>query len=566
MKRIFAAALATVFILAGCTKTATTAGGQNATTASLPSNGSSHTVSGPVTTRVNSWTVPHVLRYSTDGDIPTLNPHLTQQLTLFFISSLTMAWLIKWDVHNNPIPELATEVPTPENGGVSKDGLTITYHIRKGVKWSDGAPFNADDVVFSTRVVLNPANNEVSRLGWDHIKKIDEPNKYTVVYHLSKPYSPFVETFFSTAGANPCLLPKHLLAQLPNINRAPYNSLPVGIGPFKYLRWDRASRVVMVPNPLYWRGKPKLQKIVWTIIPDRNTVLTQIQSHQLDLWYPVPGNYFARANAVQGYTAVRLPSFGFNHLDFNITRPKMQDRAVREALRLALDRPTLRKKVRHNVGYLQEEPASQTAPYWDPSIKLVPFDIARANDVLDKAGWVRGPDGIRAKNGVKLDNLEFVTATGSPDTDEMIELIRSWWKQIGVSISVKHYPLDVLFEPVEQGGILYGGKWDVIVFAWFLDPIGDFSTIYGCGSIPPAGQNDLRWCNHKANNAMLGLYRHYEQLDRNKDDSTVMKQLIGDVPTVVTDGREDIYIVNRDLHNFAPNGVSQFDDFMNVDI
>ncbi len=125
-----------------------------------------------------------------------------------YLSSMTMAWLIKWDEHNRPYPELATQVPTQENGGVSKDGLTITYHLRKGVRWSDGAPFNADDVVFSTRVVLNPATNVIGRQGWDQITKIDEPDKFTVVYHLRKPYSPFVETFFSSAGANPCVLPE----------------------------------------------------------------------------------------------------------------------------------------------------------------------------------------------------------------------------------------------------------------------------------------------------------------------------------------------------------------------
>ena len=175
--------------------------------------------------RENSWTVPHVLTFSDGGDINTLNPHLGQFAAIGLISSLTMAYLIKWDEHNNAYPELATAVPTQANGGVSKDGLTITFHLRRGVKWSDGAPFDADDVVFSTNVVNNPANNEVGRTGWDQIVKTDEPDKYTVVYHMRKPYSPFVETFFSTAGANPCILPKHLLAKYPNINNIPYNSL-----------------------------------------------------------------------------------------------------------------------------------------------------------------------------------------------------------------------------------------------------------------------------------------------------------------------------------------------------
>ena len=230
-----------------------------------------------------------------------------------------MAYLVKWDEHNQPYPELATEVPTQANGGVSKDGLTITYHLRKGVRWSDGAPFDADDVVFSTNVVLNPANNEVGRLGWDQITKIDEPDKYTVVYHLKKPYSPFVETFFSTAGANPCILPKHLLAQYPNINHVAYNSLPIGIGPFKYERWDRAQEIVLVPNPLYWRGQPKLKEIIFKIVPDRNTVLSQLQAKEIDMWDLVPGAYLSRVQAIPGVSVLRQPSYFFNHLDFNTT-------------------------------------------------------------------------------------------------------------------------------------------------------------------------------------------------------------------------------------------------------
>ncbi|HEV2261044.1 MAG TPA: peptide ABC transporter substrate-binding protein [Candidatus Rubrimentiphilum sp.] len=563
MKRVLAVIVCSAFVFAGCTKTTTT-GGPAPTP--MSSNGESQTTMGPVTTRSNRWTIPHTLRYTTASDISTLNPHFAQQLEVGLLSSLTMAWLVKWDHNNNPIPELATVVPTMQNGGVSKDGLTITYHLRKGVRWSDGAPFNADDVVFSTQVVQNPANNEVSRNGWDRITKVDEPDKYTVVFHLSKRYSPFIETFFSSAGANPCLLPKHLLAQYPNINQVPYNSLPVGIGPFKYQRWDRASRVVLVANPLYWRGSPKLKKIVYEIIPDRNTALTELQAHNLDMWYPVPGNYYGRATAIPGFTAVRIPAYAFNHLDFNLTRPKVSDPVVRRALRLALDRATIRAKIGHGLGYLQEEPASRNAPYFDPTIQMDSFSIAQANALLDKNGWVRGPDGIRSKNGVKLNNLEFATATGSPDTDEQIELMRIWWKQIGVSIVVKHYPAPLLFEPVEQGGIVYGGHWDMIVFAWYLDPIGDFSTIYACYSIPPKGQNDMHWCNQKANNAMLALYGHYDQASRNRDDATVMQQLVADIPTIVTTAREDVYVVNRDLHNFSPNSVSEFDDFMNVDI
>jgi len=547
MKRFVGLALAAAFALAGCAKTTT----------------GTQVVGGPA----NSWTHPHVLRYATAEDISSLNPLLSQQTTLGMMSSLTMAWLTRWDRNNHPFPELSMEVPSMQNGGVSKDGLTITYHLRKGVKWSDGVPFTADDVVWTYHAIMNPANNITSRIGWDRITSIGEPDKYTVVFHLSKPYSPFITTFFSSGGANPSVLPKHLLAQYPDINHVAYNSLPVGIGPFKYKEWSRAQRVVMVANPLYWRGLPKLKEVDFEIVPDRNTVLTELQAHELDMWYPTPGSYYfgQHLNTLGGFTAIRQPAYYYNHFDFNIQRPAMKDPAVRQALRYAMDRTTIIQKIGHGVGILQEQPAPKTAPYWDPNIKQVPFDIGKANQILDQAGWKMGPGGVRSKNGVSL-NLEFATSVGSPDTDQMIELLRSWWKQIGIGLLVKHYPTNMLFAPYQDGGIVYNGKWDIIVFAWGDDPLGDFSFIYSCNQIPPNGQNDIRWCNPAADKAMSDLFTHYDQSQRNKDVAVVEEQLNKDVPTVIQNGREDIFVFNKDLKNFHPGAVTEYDEMMDVDI
>jgi peptide/nickel transport system substrate-binding protein len=544
LHRALAAASAAALILGGCSKSQPGASEEG---------------------RANSWTVPHVLTWSDAGDINTLNPHLGQFAAIGLMSSLTMAWLIKWDEHNDPYPELATEVPTQSNGGVSKDGLTITFHLRKGVKWSDGVPFDADDVVFSTNVVNNPANNEIGRAGWDQIRKIDEPDKYTVIYHMRKPYSPFVETFFSTAGANPCILPKHLLAKYPNINDVAYNSLPVGIGPFKYERWDRATQVVMVANPLYFRGLPKLKKIVYRIVPDRNTVLSQLQAHELDMWYLFPGNYLQRVQTAPGYDVSRRQSYFFNHMDFNVQRPALSDPIVRQAIRLALNRPELIAKIGHNVGTLSDVTTPLAAPYAVTSIPPTRFDIAAANALLDKGGWAKGPDGVRSKNGVSL-ALDLATSAGSPDVDEQIELIRDWFKQIGVTLNVRRYQAPQMFAPAQSGGIIYGNKWDIVFFAWLNDAIGDYSQIYSCNGIPPKGQNDLRWCNRRAQAAMDALYGHFDQTQRNKDVLIVQQEFVKDVPSIVTSLREDLIAYNKDLKNFHPNNITPFDSFMNVDI
>lgn len=543
MRRLLGGALALGILATGCSKVSETpeAGG-----------------------RVNSFTIPHVLRWADASDVATLNPHLGQFATLFQMSSLTMAWLIKWGPNNEPIPELATEVPTQANGGVSKDGLTITYHLRKGVKWSDGAPFDADDVVFSTKAVLNPANDEVNREGWNKIAKIDEPDKYTVVYHLSKPFSPFVEIFFSTAGANPCILPKHILGNLPNINHAAYNSLPVGIGPFKYQSWQRQQQIVMVPNPLYFRGSPKLQKIIFRVVPDRNTLFTLFQAKEIDLWSLMPGGYLERMKQLQPYTVARVPSYFWNHIDFNLTNPALADPVVRRALFIALDRQSILDKIFHGVGQVSDSVTPPNSPY-NVTLPITAYDPKKANDMLEGDGWKMGADGVRAKGALRL-SFVYATYAGVPDVDNQIELMRANWKAIGVDLNVRHYPIANFFAPLPDGIIYNSKKYDITGFAWQNDGIGDYSQSYGCRAIPPNGQNLTHWVNPKACAAMDALYSHYDQAARNPDVAVVVKALAEDAPAPVLFQRFDQYAENKDLKGFTPNSITPFDDFMNVDI
>jgi peptide/nickel transport system substrate-binding protein len=510
------------------------------------------------------YTIPHVLRYATGEDIVGLNPHLVQQGTVSFMSQLTMAWLLRYDQHNQPVPELATTVPSKANGGISRDGKTITYHLRRDAKWSDGTPFTADDVRFSVDVVRNPANNEGTHQGFDQIDRVEVPDPYTVVFRMQRPYSGFYVNFFSSGGGNPCVLPKHLLEKLSNINDAPYNALPVGIGPFKYVSWKRADSVEMVPDPLYFGRKPKLQRVIFKIIPDRNTTLTQLTTHEIDLWGAVPAAFFDRARTLPGIATIRQASYGFNHVDFNVEHGALRDPVVRRALRLATDRATIREKIRHGVGILQETPFSPGHPF-HVDLPRVPFDVAAANRLLDAAGWKRGADGVRAKDGMRL---EFTVAigVGLPDTDAILELMRSSWSEAGAHFEVRHYPSPLYFAPAQTGGILYSGKYDVAIFAWYTDPNGDLTNLYACDRIPPKGQNIPRYCNHGADAALRRFISTYDLAEQRAASRVVQEALYRDVPTFVLDAREDVYAFNDDMHGFHPNQVTAFDDLVEADI
>jgi len=512
----------------------------------------------------HAFTVPHELRYATGEDIVGLNPHLNQQVTLSYMASLTMAYLFKFDIHNKPVPELATVVPTQANHGISADGKTITFHLRHDAKWADGVAFTSDDVKFSTDVVLDSANNEGTHEGFDKIEHVDVPDKYSIVYHLREPHASYYVNFFSSAGGNPCILPKHKFDST-KINTAPYNDLPLGIGPFKYESWKRSDAVVMVPDPLYFGRKPKLQKIIFKIIPDRNTTLTQLTTHEIDLWQPVPPAFADRTKGLAGIEIIQQASYLYDHIDLNLTNAALADVNVRQALLLAVDRPTILEKVRHGTGLLQEGVLPPGHPYFDPTIARVPFDIAKANALLDRAGYKRGADGIRAKGATRLE-FTYASGSGLPDTDQQIELIRSTWQQIGVDFTVRRYLPSIFFAPAQTGGIIYSGKFDVTNFGWANNPLGDLSNIYACERVPPKGQNVGRYCNKRVDKAIVRFATTYDEKTQRETSRYIQEQMVRDVATIVLDIRKDTFAFNSDLKGYHPNQVTPFDDISKVDI
>ncbi|HEY6357307.1 MAG TPA: ABC transporter substrate-binding protein, partial [Vicinamibacterales bacterium] len=230
-------------------------------------------------------TVHGVLRIANNSEPDNMNPVVGNQQIEVDLSMFWGGYLLNWTDENKFIGELAMGEPTAENGGVSKDGLSITYHLRKGVKWQDGPEFTADDVIFTWQAIMNPKNNVSSRVGYELITAIDKKDPYTIVVHLKKPFAPFVASFFTMSGTPYPVLPKHLLAQYPDINRVAYNDKPVGTGPFVVTGWEHGVLITMDANPNYWRGAPKLKRVEYHIIPNENTLLTGLQAHELDFTF-----------------------------------------------------------------------------------------------------------------------------------------------------------------------------------------------------------------------------------------------------------------------------------------
>jgi len=532
VKRFAALLLAVATCLAACTRTET--GGN----AAAP--GGRH-----------PWTRPGVLRIATVGEPDTLNPALSAYQVPVDISMFWAGYLFDYDDRNQLVPELATTVPTLANGGISRDGLAITYHLRRGVTWQDGAPFSADDVAFSWHAVMNPDNNIQTRTGYDIVTSVDEPDKYTVVVHLKRRFAPFVQTFFTMSSAPIPVLPKHLLAQYPNINRLAYNSKPIGTGPFILQQWHRGEMLRMVANPHYWRGAPKLREVDFETIPDENTIATTMQSHAIDLWYNAGASLYPVASKIPATHVVLNPFTQYSFIGLNTTRGALRDVRVRRALAYATDRKTLIDRLTYGVQVLGE--GDQPAFSWahDPKLRSLPFDPARARALLDEAGWHAGANGIRMKDGVPL-RLEVATTTGGSVGARLAVLLQSAYRTVGIDLQVKPYVAAMMFAGYQNGGILQSGKFDLEFSSWVngIDP--DDSTNVTCAAIPPNGQNITRFCDPAIDAAEKVAMTSYDQATRARAYATVQEELVKNVPWITSWFFRQFDIVSDDVHGFKP--------------
>jgi peptide/nickel transport system substrate-binding protein len=505
----------------------------------------------------------HVLRFTAELDITTLNPLLSNVAITTDLGQLTMAHFVRIDAQNRIVPELLTVLPTTANGGVSADGRTITYHLRRGVRWSDGAPFDSSDVVFSVKTILNPKNNITVRDAWDRVAGVEAPDPYTVKLHLKAPYGSFLSRYFSSNDTS-CILPKHVLSGAATINQVPYNALPVGIGPFRYTAFRRGDSVEMEANPYYFGGRPKLQRIVYKIITDENTALAELQTGELDLWSTVGGSFYERVRALPGVVAPIVPSQFMAGAYFNTSRPVLRDPNVRRALVLAADRAFILAKINHGAGTLAQ---SVVSPISKDFVNLphTPYDPAAAARLLDASGWKMGSDGIRSKDGTAL-SIQLVLPNGYLPSQITAEFLRSAWAKLGAAVETKVYADAQYFAPSSAGGILTSGTFDVALLSQQSGYDADVSFLYGCAYVPPRGNNLVRFCDPKIDAEMATYVATIDPGRRAALAARFQRDIDRAAPALILYERGFIFAYSNRVHGYKPGGFTNYDEMMDVDV
>ena len=496
---------------------------------------------------------------STISDPKGLNPAFASATPTLELSALLFSYAVRYDDHARPVPDAVSEIPTIANGDVAKDGLTIKYKLRHGIKWHDGqGELNCTDMRSTWKMMVNPKNIIDTTVGWDAIKDIDCTDPYVAIVHMKHVYAWYLQQLWGVNGNSP-ILPAHIIDKWNDnkgsMNQAPFNSAPVGSGPYRFVSWERGSQIRLEAFPDYFLGKPKIAEMVYRIIPDGNTLATQVQTHEIDVAWNLPPTQYARVKAAPGVTAIAPVVYIFDHIDFNLDRPLFADVRVRRALTYAIDRAAMLEKVQRGLGELSDtflDPTLYKNAY-DPTVMKYPFDPARANALFDAAGWHRGSDGMRTKNGQRL-TFQLSTQVESTAGRLVQAELQAYWRAVGADAEIKNYPTDLFFDQTSNG-IVAGGKFDIAQYAWGGAAEIDQSAIYSAHFMPPHGQNYPRWRNARATAAMDDANATVDRARQVADYKIVQQEFARDDPSIILWFRKYVISYPSDLKEFTATPV-----------
>lgn len=494
---------------------------------------------------------PDSVRFDLAADPATLNPLFLHQDAASVeqqVARLAFEPFIDLDADGRPVPALLSTIPTRANGGISADGRTIVYHLRPGVRWTDGVPVTSADVLFTLHAILDPRNPVRSHEGYDLIDRAYARGPLVVVFHLKRGWAPAVQTFFSYGFSPQFVLPAHVLENERPLAQAPFNAAPtVSDGPFRFVRWRRGESLLYEANPAYWRGPPKVKRLDIRIVPDPSTNLIMLQSGQLD-WNLIAPLQQETLAGRPGIAFRDVPTAVIAGIAIQTGHPPLDDVRVRRAIAMAIDRAGISRKI--TLGHYPVTNALQPQFSWayDPHVKEPGYDPAAARALLDAAGWRAAAGGIRQKGGRAL-HLTYVQFPESATGVRVATFVQAELRKVGIDLTVKSVSNAQLFLPQAHGGILASGKFDLAYVPWTMGADPDDSSILTCGA--PA--NYMRYCNARVDTLERRALAATGQSERKRLYARIERIVASDVPIVFLFDADYIYAYRTQLHGFSPN-------------
>jgi peptide/nickel transport system substrate-binding protein len=405
---------------------------------------------------------PNSFVISSIGDARRLNPIIANDSASGTINDQVFSGLVKYDKDIKLIGDLA------ERWDVSRDGRTITFHLRKGVQWHDGAPFTAEDCLFTYQRLMDPKVATPYGSSYMDVAKAEVVDKHTFRVIYKEPFSPALESW--SMG----VIPKHLL-EGKDINTDSFNRKPVGTGPYKLKEWTAGQKLVLEANERYFEGKPNIDQYLYRIIPDSSTMFQELLSGGVDMMGLNPLQYLRKSETRrirENYRKFRYPANAFTYMGYNLKSPLFADKKVRQALAYAIDRQSIIDGVLMGIGQPCTGPFSYVSWAYNPKVQPYPYEPDRAKRMLEEAGWkdVNG-DGILEKDARPF-HFTILTNQGNGERIRVSEIIQQNFKKVGIDAKIRVMEWQAFLEQIDKR------SFDAIILGWSMSRDPDLYDIW----------------------------------------------------------------------------------------
>jgi peptide/nickel transport system substrate-binding protein len=408
---------------------------------------------------------PNYITLAIGADAKRLIPMLATDTSSGDISGWVFNGLTKYDKDIKITGDLA------ESWDVSGDGLAITFHLRRNVKWHDGAPLTSADVLFTYKTLKDPkvATPYSDSLG--PVDKVEAPDDYTVRVTYKEPFAPALEAW----GMG--IIPKHLL-EGKDINKDEFNRHPVGTGPYKFDEWISGNRIILAAFDGYFEGRPHIDKYISRIIPDQATQFLELKSRGIDFMGLTPLQYSRQTDTDEFkkyFNKLRYPAFAYTYLGYNLQDEKFKDKRVRQALSYAIDRDSIIQGVLLGLGTPCTGPFPPESWAFNKDVKGYPYDPEKAKALLAEAGWKENAEGVLVKDGRPF-TFTILLNQGNEERKKAGEIIQQNLKKVGIQVKLVTLEWQALLHD-----FIDKRKFEAIILGWALSRDPDSYDIWYSG-------------------------------------------------------------------------------------
>ena len=406
---------------------------------------------------------PNTITIALGADAKRLIPMLATDSASGDISGWIFNGLTKYDKDIKITGDLA------ESWDVSADGLTITFHLRRNVKWHDGAPFTSRDVLFTYKTLKDPGVATPYSDSLGPVSKVEALDDYTVRVTYKEPFAPALESW----GMG--IIPEHLLKGK-DINKDGFNRKPVGTGPYRFGEWITGNRIVLAANDDYFEGRPHIDKFVARILPDQATEFLELKARGIDYMGLNPVQYARQSDTEdigRHFNKLRYPAFAYTYLGYNLKDGKFADKRVRQAISYAINRDSIIQGVLLGLGSPCTGPFPPESWAFNKDVKGYAYDPDKAKALLAEAGWKdTDGDGLLDKDGEPF-RFTILTNQANEERKKAGQIIQQDLKKVGI---------DVKLNALEWQALLHDfidkRKFEVIILGWALSRDPDAYDIW----------------------------------------------------------------------------------------